>query len=444
MTVFDGRYRMIKRLGSGGMAEVWLARDEKLGDRQVAIKVMQPHVLADEDGVRRFHQEMALASRMQHPGIVTLFTSGTENGIPFMVMEYLQGHDLTNRPPGWGVGEVTRLGQKVFAALAYAHGLGVVHRDIKPGNLFLCDTGEVKVADFGIAKALTKANASQPGTGIGTSEYMAPEQWLEKPATFAIDVWATGCVLYEFLSGRKARHFPPGSNLKYYEAARRGDRVPRLASDTRVPSWLADAVMTMLEPDPASRPTAAQGVQLLAGPPAPAWSAGISPAAAKVRERPAGPKSTRDGARADDREQLGAELAAWWNSLSETQQAGQKLKAARDLYEMSRNSPRKAAEVLKILVGVRPEAVAEMLSDMMANGMKPGLTVQLMAPETAGRVLACLLPSAVHGIMLEIDDAELRTAIKLAWSRIDGEENWWFQPQPARQAPERTRPRERP
>jgi eukaryotic-like serine/threonine-protein kinase len=186
-SVFGGRYRQIRLLGRGGMGEVWQALDVDL-DRLVAVKVMTSRMLAGEAGAERFRQEMRLAARMQHPNVVTVFTSGTEKGIPFMVMEYLEGHDLTCVPPGWGSGEVARVGREACAALAYAHGLKVVHRDIKPGNLFVCESGLVKVTDFGIAKALTVSNAARPGTVIGTPAYMAPEQWLGRPATFAIDV----------------------------------------------------------------------------------------------------------------------------------------------------------------------------------------------------------------------------------------------------------------
>ena len=148
-------------------------------------------------------------------------------------------------------------------ALAYAHGLtpGVVHRDIKPGNLFMCGTGLVKVMDFGIAKAVTGPKLSATGTLIGTFPYMAPEQWLGEPAAFSNDIWAVGCVLYELLSGRLARSYP--TPTEYVAAAARRERVAPLPGG--VPAWLADAVTMILQPNPGQRPTAAQCVQLLAG-----------------------------------------------------------------------------------------------------------------------------------------------------------------------------------
>lgn len=176
MADFGGRYQPVRLLGAGGMGEVWLAHDHELGDRPVAIKIMHSHMLASSQDVARFQREMRRASRMQHQNILTVFTTGTASGVPFMVMEYLEGRDLGTVPPGWGAGQAVRIGRDTCTALAYAHDLGVVHRAIKPGNLFLCDTGVVKVTDFGIAKAVSGTRRSVTGTLTGTFGYMAPEQ----------------------------------------------------------------------------------------------------------------------------------------------------------------------------------------------------------------------------------------------------------------------------
>ena len=267
MAVVGGRYRQVRLLGTGGMGEVWLALDEELGERPVAIKRMHPRMLADAEDVARFQREMRLAARMQHPNIMTLFTTGTDNGIPFMVMEYLEGQDLGKSSRAWSAAEAARVGRDMCAALEYAHGLGVVHRDIKPGNVFLCDTGQVKVTDFGIAKAVSGTSLTATGILVGTLPYMAPEQWLGESAAFSNDIWAAGCVLYELLSGRPPRTY--ASPTDYIAAAARRERVPPLQPDARTPGWLADAIMAMLEPDPRHRPGAAECVRLLAGPPAP-------------------------------------------------------------------------------------------------------------------------------------------------------------------------------
>jgi eukaryotic-like serine/threonine-protein kinase len=272
MADFGGRYRRGRLLGAGGMGEVWLAYDEDLDDRPVAIKVMRPALVAEPEDAARFQREMRLAARMQHPNIMTVYTTGTDDGVPFMVVEYLEGSDLSKvvagapgRPAAVMAPEqVARIGRDTCAALAYAHGLGVVHRDIKPGNLFLCDSGLVKVTDFGIAKAVSGTRLSATGTLIGTFPYMAPEQWLGEPAAFSNDVWAVGCVLYELLSGVLPRSY--ATPTEYVAAAARGERVAPLAGSAGVPSWLAAAIMAMLQPDPRGRPAAADCEALLAGP----------------------------------------------------------------------------------------------------------------------------------------------------------------------------------
>jgi eukaryotic-like serine/threonine-protein kinase len=249
------------------MGEVWLAADEALDDRPVAIKLMRSEMLADAVDVARFQREMRLASRMNHPNIMTVFTTGTDNGVPFMVMEYLEGNDLSRTPSSSRPDDVARIGRETCAALAYAHSLspGVVHRDIKPANLFICTSGQAKVTDFGIAKAVSGTRLSATGSWIGTLPYMAPEQWLGEPATFSNDIWAVGCVLYELLSGGLPRSYatPP----EYLAAAMRGEPVPPLPAAADVPGWLSDTVMAMLQPAPGDRPAAAQCVQMLSSPP---------------------------------------------------------------------------------------------------------------------------------------------------------------------------------
>jgi serine/threonine protein kinase len=261
MADFGGRYRLDRCVGAGGMGEVWLAYDEELGDRPVAIKVMRSRMPADEAGLARFQREMRLASRMQHPNIMTVFTTGSDQGAPFMVVEYLQGRDLSKMPAGWSADEVAQIGRETCMALSYAHGLdpGVVHRDIKPGNLFVCDTGTVKVTDFGLAKAITETGLSTAGTVYGTMAYISPELWLGAPVTFSDDIWALGCVLYELLSGRLPRSYK--SPTEYLAAAARREYVAPLPDI--VPAGLAEAVMAMLHTDPRSRPTASQAVELL-------------------------------------------------------------------------------------------------------------------------------------------------------------------------------------
>jgi serine/threonine-protein kinase len=260
---FGERYELIRRIGAGGMGEVWLAHDEQLDGRPVAIKIMHKHMLPNPGDVARFEREARIAASMSHPNIVTVYTTGTGQGAPFMVMEYLSGQDLEKAQPRGDAERVAAIGRDICSALAYAHGKGVIHRDIKPGNLFLCDTGQVKVTDFGIARAANGTTLSVAGVLVGTFAYLSPEQWRGAAPAFSNDVWAAGCVLYRLLSGRPPRVFPDAAG--YAAAAMRGDPVADLRDVSDAPDWLASTVMAMLDLDPARRPAAADCVQLLAG-----------------------------------------------------------------------------------------------------------------------------------------------------------------------------------
>jgi serine/threonine-protein kinase len=261
MADFGGRYRRDRLLGTGGMGEAWLAYDEELDDRPVAIKIMRSDVLEDDVAIMRFQRETQIASRMRHPNIMALLATGTDNGVAFMVKEYLDGNNLSERTSALDASHVARIGADTCAALAYAHEFGAVHGDIKPGNLFLCGTGQVKVTDFGVARLISGNWLSSTWVPAGTISYLAPERLLGGLAEFGNDIWAVGCVLYELLSGRPPRDY--ATAVEYAAAAVRGDRVSPLDSAS-APPWLASAVMAMLEPEPASRPTAAECVELLA------------------------------------------------------------------------------------------------------------------------------------------------------------------------------------
>ena len=261
MTKFGERYELVRRVGSGGMAEVWLAHDEELADRPVAIKIMHKHMLPNEDDVARFEREMRFAALMHHPNIVTVYTTGTCDGAPFLVMEYLRGHDLEKAPPA-DAGRVAGIGRDVCHALAYAHGQGVIHRDIKPANLFRCESGQVKITDFGVAKAVSET-ALSTAVLVGTFAYMPPERWRGEPSAVTGDIWAVGCVLYRLISGRAPRLLPDVGH--YAAAATRGEPVPDLRDITNAPDWLAGPVMAMLDDNPARRPTADECVEALSG-----------------------------------------------------------------------------------------------------------------------------------------------------------------------------------
>ena len=258
---FGERYELIRRIGAGGMGEVWLAHDERLAGRPVAIKIMHKHMLPNEDDVARFEREMRFAAMMDHPNIVTVYTTGTWEDAPFMVMEYLRGHDLEQVLPGGDAEHIAGIGRDVCTGLAYAHRQRVIHRDIKPANLFLCESGQVKITDFGVARAVDGTTLSTIGVVVGTLAFLPPERWRGDPPAFSNDIWAVGCVLYRLISGRLPRVLPDVAG--YAAAASRGEPVPDLRDITDAPDWLTGPVMAMLADDPASRPAADECVQLL-------------------------------------------------------------------------------------------------------------------------------------------------------------------------------------
>jgi len=204
--VANGRYQLREKLGSGGMATVYLADDPKLG-RPVALKLLAENVADDPDARRRFEREARLAARLDHPNVVQIFDVGEEDGRPFIVMEYVGGGTLADliRRRGRKPGTERRLEllRGAADALASAHRQGLVHRDIKPGNLLLRrEDGRLKIADFGIAVAAEEAKITKTGLVLGTKPYMAPEQLEGAEATPASDVYSLGIVGRELFGDR--------------------------------------------------------------------------------------------------------------------------------------------------------------------------------------------------------------------------------------------------
>jgi eukaryotic-like serine/threonine-protein kinase len=201
-----GRYRVINVLGSGAMGMVYLAHDEMIG-RQVAIKTIHQHLLHGENSeewLARFRREVRAAGRSLHPNIVTIFEYGEQNGVPYIVMEYVQGRDLYSHLKErklMPLPNALAIMVQVLQALSYAHMAGVVHRDIKPGNIILLADGQVKVTDFGIAKVDAADGMTQVGMALGTPSYMSPEQCEGQEADLRSDLFSVGMVLFELLAG---------------------------------------------------------------------------------------------------------------------------------------------------------------------------------------------------------------------------------------------------
>ncbi len=203
--IFDGRYELLRPLGQGGMAKVYLARDEVLG-RNVALKVLREQYAEDEGFVERFEREARSAAALSHPNVVQIHDRGcSDEGRYYIVMEYVPGGTLKERVRAegpLGFEEATGLATQIAGALRAAHGRGVIHRDVKPQNVLLAEGGEAKVADFGIALAASAASISRTDLILGTPNYMSPEQAQGEPIGPASDLYSLGVVLYEMLTGR--------------------------------------------------------------------------------------------------------------------------------------------------------------------------------------------------------------------------------------------------
>ncbi|HEV8421359.1 MAG TPA: Stk1 family PASTA domain-containing Ser/Thr kinase [Actinomycetota bacterium] len=202
--ILSNRYRVEDFLGQGGMARVHRGTDLVL-DRTVAIKILAEHLTRDPQAVRRFRREAQAAAGLSHPGIVAVYDTGSDGTVHFIVMEYITGRTLADILDEGGALPSDRaigIAGAVASALAHAHEKGIVHRDVKPGNIMLTPAGEVKVMDFGIARAVSSGTFTSTASVLGTATYFAPEQARGEPVDARTDLYALGVVLYEMLTGR--------------------------------------------------------------------------------------------------------------------------------------------------------------------------------------------------------------------------------------------------
>src|SRR5256884_4951167 len=257
------QYTIVSKIGEGGMGEVYRARDTKLG-REVAIKVLPASLSENTDRLNRFEQEAQAAGTLNHPNILVIHHIGIHNGAPYIVSELLAGETLRERMAGTALPQRKAIDYalQIARGLAAAHEKGIVHRDIKPDNVFITNDGRVKILDFGLAKLIGAVDATQaqtdvptrkvntdPGTVMGTMGYMSPEQLKGQPADHRSDIFSFGAILYEMLSGKRA--FRGDSMAETTSAILREDPPDLSETNKTVSPALERVVHHCLEKNPA-------------------------------------------------------------------------------------------------------------------------------------------------------------------------------------------------
>src|SRR2546425_1824684 len=251
-TLFDGRYRILRKLGTGGMANVYLAEDEVLG-RRVAIKILNDRHAGDDQFVERFRREAKNAASLSHPNIVSIYDRGEAEGTYYIAMEYLDGRSLKELIVARGPAPIhlaVDYARQILAAIRFAHRHGIVHRDIKPHNVLVDGEGRLKVTDFGIARA-GASQMTEAGSIIGTAQYLSPEEAKGAPVDQTSDLYSVGVVLYELLTGV----VPFSGDTPVEIAMKHLSSSPEAPSTKRaeIPRDLDLVVLRALAKDPADR-----------------------------------------------------------------------------------------------------------------------------------------------------------------------------------------------
>jgi serine/threonine protein kinase len=251
--IIGNRYRIIRPLGSGGMASVYLAEDVVLGETTVAIKVLRRDRNLREDTIQRFLREVRLTHKINHENVVRTFDFGQDGDTLFYTMEYLPGATLEAllREPDLPISRALGIAAQIMRGLAAIHSVGVIHRDLKPANIIMEENGRLKIADFGIARGGASMLTVDSGEIIGTITYLAPETLIGEEATIAVDYYALGAIVYQLLTQRA----PIDDEVPARLLLRKVEEAPRDPQELRedIPDWLARGLMGLLEVDPKVR-----------------------------------------------------------------------------------------------------------------------------------------------------------------------------------------------
>jgi eukaryotic-like serine/threonine-protein kinase len=250
-TLVDERYRLDHKIGSGGMADVWLAEDTEL-DRNVAVKILHDRFAQDKEFVQRFQREAQSAAGLQHPNVVGIFDRGSFLDTYFIAMEYVDGPSLKDLVRGgMGTQDAINFTRQILGAARFAHRKGIIHRDLKPQNVLIDDEGRARVADFGIARGGENSDITATGSVMGTAQYLSPEQAQGKPTTPRSDIYSIGVILYEALTGR----VPFEGDSAVAVALKQVSEAPRRPSaiNPDIPPALDAVVMRALAKDPDAR-----------------------------------------------------------------------------------------------------------------------------------------------------------------------------------------------
>src|SRR5271167_4902634 len=256
-TIIDGRYRVLSRLGSGGMAEVYLAEDQLLG-RQVAVKVLHHHFAEDQEFVERFRREASSAAALSHPNIVAIFDRGEWNGTYYIAMEYVAGRSLKTIVREQGAldpAAAIDIVVQILRGARFAHRRGVVHRDLKPHNVIVDEEGRARVTDFGIARA-GASDMTLTGSIMGTAQYLSPEQAQGQAVSAASDLYSVGVILYELLTGVVPFEGETAVAIAFKQVS--AEPLPPSALNPALPATLDAIVLRALAKDPAHRYTDAE------------------------------------------------------------------------------------------------------------------------------------------------------------------------------------------